>query len=114
MKDDRFYLRHIQDCIANIQEYVAGGEEAFLASTLIQDAVIRKLQVMAESTIRLSEALKTPHPEVAWRDIRGFRNVVVHDYTDVDLEVVWHIIQNDLPPLKTAVDAMLESLSADE
>jgi uncharacterized protein with HEPN domain len=69
---------------------------------------------MAELTIRLSETLKTPHTEVEWREIRGFRNVVVHDYTDVDLEVVWHIVQNDLSPLETAVDAMLESLSADE
>jgi uncharacterized protein with HEPN domain len=58
--------------------------------------------------------LKSPFPEVAWRDIRGFRNVVVHDYTDVDLEVVWHIVQKDLLPLKIAVDAMLESLSSDE
>ena len=80
MKDDKLYLIHIGECIQRIETYVAGGRESFATSTLIQDAVLRNLQTLAESTQRLSNALKAAHPEVNWRDISGFRNVLVHDY----------------------------------
>jgi uncharacterized protein with HEPN domain len=112
MKDDRFYLLHIEECIHDILDYIKEGHDSFIASRLIQDAVIRKLQIMAESTLRLPEDLKTAHPTVNWRGIRGFRNVVVHDYLSVDLDTVWAITQNDLPPLKHAVESMLQNLQS--
>lgn len=110
MKDNKFYLIHISECIADIFSYVEDGYDDFMGATKTQDAVIRKLQIMAESTLRLPDDLKSQHPEVNWKDIRGFRNVVVHDYTDVDLNEVWKIVKNDLPVLKTAVEAMMRSL----
>jgi uncharacterized protein with HEPN domain len=58
--------------------------------------------------MRLSEELKTLHPEVDWRGIAGFRNVIVHDYLGVDLEIVWEIVERDLPVLELAVRSMLE------
>lgn len=64
MKDDMLYLIHISECIDRMQTYTTGGLEAFVASTLIQDAVIRNLQVLGESAKRLSPELKSAHPEV--------------------------------------------------
>ena len=111
MKDDKLYLIHIRECIARIESYVeAGGEGTFMASTLVQDAVLRNLQVMAESTQRLSDALKSAHPEIDWRQIAGFRNVVVHSYLNVEPDRVWLVIEQDLPSLKHSVAAMLKEL----
>lgn len=78
-----------------------------MQSDLIQDAVIRNLQVMSESTMRLSDETKEFYAEVEWFKIRGFRNVLVHDYLGTDLERVWMIIENDLPALKMVVQKML-------
>lgn len=63
---------------------------------------------MSESTQRLSEGLKARHPEIEWRRIAAFRNVLIHDYLGIDLEQVWEIIQSDVPELRRAVAAMLE------
>jgi uncharacterized protein with HEPN domain len=63
--------------------------------------------MMSESTMRLSEELQVSHSEVEWFKIRGFRNVLVHDYLGVDLERVWNILENDLPKLKSAVEKMI-------
>ena len=112
MKDDRLYLIHISECIARIEEYVREGRETFLGSRLTQDAVIRNLQVMAESAQRLSDDLKTRHSEIDWRSISGFRNVLVHDYLGVDIEYCWTIVADRLPELKRAVGAMLDEFGA--
>ena len=108
MKDDTVYLRHIQDCIRRIEENVRQGRDRFLASQTLQDAVLRNLQTMAESTQRLSDDLKATHPEIEWPRIAAFRNVLVHDYLGIDVERVWEITQRDLPQLNRAILTMLE------
>ena len=75
MKDDRPYLEHILECIESIVEYTSIGRDQFLASRMAQDATLRQLQVMAESTQRISADLKDQYPEVDWRALSGFRNV---------------------------------------
>ena len=62
---------------------------------------------MTESTQRLSDALKIAHPDVEWRRIIAFRNVLVHDYLGIDLEQIWEIIQHDIPTFKQAIAVML-------
>lgn len=84
------------DCLDRIERYVADGREAFMDSDLIQDGVLRRLHTMAESTQRISDVVKSNHPEVPWREISGFRNVVVHGYLSVDLIQIWDIVENDL------------------
>ncbi|MEN6338264.1 MAG: DUF86 domain-containing protein [Phycisphaerales bacterium] len=108
MKDDRVYLRHILECIRRIEEDTAGGKDVFFASRTSQDAVLRNLQTLAESTQRLSEELKMRHPQVEWRRIAAFRNILVHDYLGIDMERIWEIAQRDVPTLKTTVLSMLE------
>ncbi|MBM4047973.1 MAG: DUF86 domain-containing protein [Planctomycetes bacterium] len=110
MKDDRLYLIHILECLARIEEYTAGGRDAFLADTRTQDAVLRNLQTMAESTQRLSSELKTAHPRVPWRDIAGFRNVLVHDYLGLNIIRVWEIVERDLPGLKQSMQTIMREM----
>jgi len=105
VKDDTVYLRHILECIRRVEENTAGGYEAFTASHTLQDAVLRNLQTMAESTQRLSEGAKAAAPSVDWSAISGFRNVLVHNYLGIELSRIWTIVQQDEPILKAAVQA---------
>ena len=108
MKDDQLYLIHISECIERIETYVSGiDKRAFMASSLVQDAVIRNLQIMAESARRVSDRLKEAQPRIDWHKIAGFRNILVHDYLGVDTERVWNIIENEIPVLKKAVHEMM-------
>ena len=107
MRDDRLYLIHITECIERIERYTAPGRSAFLSDTMIQDAVLRNLHTLSESTQRLSDALKDQHPQVDWTSIAAFRNVVVHDYLGVDLPRIWDIVKRDLPTLKRAINVIL-------
>jgi uncharacterized protein with HEPN domain len=108
--DDRVYLAHILECVALIQDYTRHGKAEFMASALVQDAVLRRLQTMAESTQRLSDDLKTQAPEVDWRSLSGFRNVLVHDYLGgIDLERVWDAVEFYLPGLAAAVRKLMEA-----
>ncbi|NTV58467.1 MAG: DUF86 domain-containing protein [Deltaproteobacteria bacterium] len=109
MKDDRVYLIHIRECIDRIERYTEGGDEEFFSDTRTQDAVLRNLHTLSESTQRLSQTLKASHPEVDWRGISGFRNILVHDYLGVNLVRVWEVVERDLPHLKARIqDIMLE------
>ena len=89
MTQDRLHLEYIERCIARVEEYVVDGRDVFMSSGLIQDAVVRNLQILAESTQRISQQLKDDHPEVGWRNISGFRNVLVHNYLGVDVNQFW-------------------------
>jgi uncharacterized protein with HEPN domain len=110
MKDDRLYLIHIRDCIARIEQYIREGQTQFQNDTKTQDAVLRNLQVLAESTQRLSDGLKARHSQVPWRTIAAFRNVLVHGYLGVNLERVWQIVHEDLPPLMGQILEILKEL----
>jgi uncharacterized protein with HEPN domain len=112
MKDDRVYLRHILRCIARIEEYTAGGREAFFSSSLVQDGTIRNLQTMAESACRLSDDAKIRRPDMDWKAVAGFRNVLVHDYLGIDPEQVYRVVEHDVPRLKDASESLLRELDA--
>ena len=109
MKDDTVYLHHMLECLRRIEENMAGGRAPFMGSHTLQDAVLRNLQTLAESTQRLSTALKDQYPAIPWRRIAAFRNVLVHNYLGIDLESIWGIIQRDITALKRAITTMLES-----
>jgi uncharacterized protein with HEPN domain len=110
-KDDTLLLIHIGECIARIRQYTVSGKEAFLASTFIQDATMRNLQTLAESTQRLSESFKSRHPRINWRGLAGFRNVLVHDYLGINLQRVWQIIERDVPDLQANLQSALKRIS---
>lgn len=79
----------------------------FLEDDVLQDAVIRRLETLADATGRLSTALRGRHPEMPWQAITDFRNRVAHGYLDVDLSLVWHVIEEDLTPLKAVIEQEL-------
>ena len=112
MRDDRFYLLHIAECISRVEEYVASGQDFFMETALIQDAVLRNLQILGESAGRVSVETRARYPDVDWRGIIGFRNVIVHDYLGVTLTRVWEVVEHNLPILKNHVEAMLKDLGA--
>lgn len=110
MKDDRVYLNHILECIRRIEQHRRSGRRRFFNSHTLQDAVLRNRQTMAESTQRLSDDIKATQPHIPWDEIAGFRNVLVHNYLGIDLEVVWGIMQDEVRELKSTVQTMLNSL----
>ena len=109
MKDDAVYLKHVQDAIGRIERYTTGGRKAFFHDPLIQDGVIRNLEVIGEAVKHLSAGLKKRHPSIPWRSITALRNVLIHEYFGVDLEAVWRVIHNRIPALKRYVGMLLRS-----
>ena len=108
--DDWVYLKHILECAALIEEYTRNGKQEFMESLLVQDAVLRRLQTMAESTQRVSVELKAKAPEIDWRALSGFRNVLVHDYlSGIDLERIWDAVESYLPALETTVQQLINA-----
>jgi uncharacterized protein with HEPN domain len=103
VKDDAVYLKHILESIRRIEENTRDGREKFLQTHALQDAVLRNLQTLSESTQRLSGALKAKRPEIEWKRIAAFRNILVHDYLGIDMERIWDIVQRDVPALKRAI-----------
>ena len=110
MKDDRLYLIHIVECVSRIELYTAEGKDAFLRDAKTQDAVLRNLQTLAESTQHISANLKAVHPEIEWTRIAGLRNILVHDYLGINLVRIWEILQHGLPELKNRVSSILKEL----
>ena len=107
---DRVLLAHILDCVQQIEEYTGYEREAFFTSRMVQDAVIRNLQVLAESTQKLSDSLKGTQQRIPWRKIAGFRNVLTHGYLSIDLELVWDVVEHNLEELANAAEKMLCTL----
>jgi uncharacterized protein with HEPN domain len=109
--DDTLLLIHIGECIERIQKYTAPGKEAFLTSTLVQDARIRNLQTLAESTQRLSKSFKARRSRIDWRALAGFRSVLVHDYLGINMQRIWQIIERDIPDLKANLRTVLKRVA---
>lgn len=105
---DRVLLAHMRECLDRIREYTDGDRTRFEASRLVQDAVIRNLQTLAESSQRLSMEIKATEAQIPWRELSGFRNVIVHGYLGVDLGAVWLVVEQDLPALSDAVSRMAQ------
>ena len=111
---DLVLLNHIRECIKRIREYTGERRETFERSRMVQDAVVRNLQTLAESTQRLGTTLKTTEPNLPREEIAGFRNVLTHAYLQIDPKMVWSVIEYDLPELSTAIERMTRRASNEE
>ena len=99
-RDVRPYLEDIADSIARVRRYTDGlGMDDFLHDDVLQDAVIRRIEIVGEAVGRLPESLKARYPEIPWRDIKDMRNKLIHDYGHVDPQLVWAVVQDELPAL---------------
>ena len=108
MRSDRVYLEHILASCDKIMRFSAEGEESFWRDDRTQDAVIRNFEIIGEAVKRLSEDSTVRHREVPWREIAGFRDVLIHDYMGVKLELVWNAVRDHLPGLRQAVVKLLD------
>lgn len=113
MKGDWLYLSNIVECIGQIEQYVAGGREVFFRDRMVQDAVIRNFEVMGEAVKRLSMELRQENDDVPWRQMAGFRDMLIHDYLRVDMTEVWAVVEYDLPELKPRLAELLEQIRGD-
>ncbi len=104
---ERARLRYIRQSIVRIEQYTHGGREAFLSEPIVQEAVLRRLETLADAISKLSESLKARHPMIPWRQVSGFRNVAAHAYEEIDLTRVWEIVEDYVPVLRSAVDREL-------
>jgi len=104
-REDSVYLAHIHDAISRIRSYLDGiTEDEFLETPLIQDGVIRQIQIIGEAAKRLSSDFRAERSEIPWKDVAGMRDKLVHDYMGVDLDAVWDTARRDIPALKTALE----------
>jgi len=108
-RDWRFRVRDILTAVQAIADYTDGmTHAAFVADGRTMDAVIRNLMTMGESIRWIPELILDANPEVPWRDMRGVRNVVVHEYFGVDPSILWETVRGDLPPLVAKLEAVLQ------
>ena len=112
MRDDRERLRDMLEAIYKIEQYVndENGRAVYQDNDLVEVWIVHHLQIIGEAAARISSGLREKHPEVAWGGMIGMRHVLVHGYFETDTEIVWRVVQNDLPTLKTQVDKILTDL----
>jgi uncharacterized protein with HEPN domain len=111
-RDETIYLRHILDAIAKTEKYLRGiDQRTFRQDTLIQDGVIRQIEIIGEATRRLSRTFRSQHAHIPWEAIAGMRDKLIHDYFGVDIETVWLTAIEDLPLLKREIQAILDQRS---
>ena len=110
MKSDLPYLGHIVDSIVAIERYTSAGKDAFMAQNIVQDAVVRNFEIIGEAAGRLSPETRN-RSALPWSRIVAFRNRLIHAYWSVDLQLVWDVIENELPALKAEVHRLRSELS---
>ncbi len=99
MKDQRFYLIDILECAERILAYTKQGRGEFIASGMVRDAVVRNFEVIGEAAKRVSEGTRKTLPSIPWKKLAGYRDVLIHNYDAVDVELTWNIIERDVPAL---------------
>ncbi|HOL22219.1 MAG TPA: DUF86 domain-containing protein [bacterium] len=110
-KEDKIFLCHISDAISRIEEYTSEiDEDEFIENHLIQDGVIRQIEIIGEATKRLSNKIKDKYTDIPWKDISGMRDKLIHHYFGIDISAVWKTVKEDIPTLKDKIKNILEDI----
>jgi uncharacterized protein with HEPN domain len=106
---DKARLQHILDAIKEIEEYISGiSFKVFQSNSMMQYATIKQLEIIGESSNHITQHFKRLYKEIQWQEIIGLRNLLIHEYFGVDTHIVWDIIKNDIPKLKSQVVDILK------
>ena len=104
IKDPALLLEHILESIKLIEDYIGSKtHDEFLSSTRLQDMVIRRLEIIGEAVKNIPPSIKEAHLEIPWKEIAGMRDILIHAYFGVDLDMVWEVVKNELPDLETKI-----------
>jgi uncharacterized protein with HEPN domain len=105
---DRERLLDLQEAISKIEKYSSQGRQVFEQDELIQNWIAHHLQIIGEATRTMSPIFQQQHPDWSWSKITGMRNILVHHYFEIDTDIVWSVVEKDLPDLKAKVDQALK------
>ncbi len=111
MKNPRFFLEHIMESIKRIEAYIQKTtKDEFQDAVQVQDAVIRRLEIIGEAIKSVPTAFRKRYPDVPWKHIAGLRDVLIHAYFQVDLDLVWKTLTEDIPVLKRNILSILKEI----
>ncbi len=111
MKSEKVYLTHIRDSIESILSYTKNfSDQDFYNNPMVNDAVIRNLEIIGEATKRISQEFRSTYPTVPWVKMAGMRDKLIHDYIRVELQTVWDVVDKVLPDLKIEINTIINKL----
>lgn len=114
-KDPLIFIGHILECIDLIEKYTEGKTgEGFLEDHQLQDSVIRRIEIIGEAVKNIPNEIREKYKDIEWKKIGGMRDVVVHDYLGIDMEMTWKVVKEDIPDLKKKILKVKEDLSKEE
>lgn len=111
MHKDKLYLEDILDCIKKIESYVKDMDyNEFSKNQLVYDAVVRNLEIIGEASKKISIEIKKKYPEIEWKKMSGLRDILIHEYSGINKEIIWDVIQTKISVLKSGVRDVLKDL----
>ncbi|MBU4310707.1 DUF86 domain-containing protein [bacterium] len=110
-KDPEIFVEHILECIKRIEEYTEGiTKDVFFNSTQIQDAIIRRIEIIGEAVKNIPGDIKDKYPDIPWKQIAGMRDILIHEYFGIDIELTWEVAKEEIFELKKKILSVKEDL----
>ena len=112
-KDYSIYLNDIIDSIEKIRTYTRGiSYEEFIKNSLIADGVMRNLEIIGEAVKKLPPGMKRKYSGIEWKKIAGLRDILIHEYSGIDMKIVWDVVDNKMPELKVSIKGIMKGMKA--